>query len=156
MIIKIILSLFLVSATTLLGYRYADIYRYRKKVLSAICFGAEKLSASVGVLNVTVDSFIKELALQLNDVFSGFEGFLKGERFVCADKKLTAEQKSAIENFINSLGFYDGQNQREIIKANAKQLYGLRDEASVKLKELSLLAVKLGFSAGLMIVVIII
>jgi|GEM_PF-2587598 len=154
--IRFILGAILLCVTTALGYKFADKYRYRAKVFGRLENFNAQLVSRLGFNNPTVFEEVEKLKRDLPDVIGDQSGFLRGERFACLDKKLTEEQRQIISSYINCLGTSDVAGQKQILAGYSDILKRQAEEASAYTKKISSLSVRLGFSAGLIIFVIII
>ena len=154
--IKILLGIVLVATTSYIGYRFADKYKYRLFVLETLYKFNLTTVSQIGVTNVSVADGVGLLKKEIPDVMKNADVFLNGEIFVCEDKKLTAEQKGLVSDYINVLGTSNASNQKQILISFGERLNNELQSAKTKCSNFSKLSVKLGFSIGLMIVVIII
>ena len=153
--IKILLGVVLVATTSYIGYRFADKYKYRLFVFETLYKFNLTTVSQIGVTNVSVADGVGALKKEIPDVMKNADAFLNGEVFICDDKRLTVAQKGLVSDYINVLGTSDVINQKQILNSFGERLNIELQSAKTKCSNFSKLSVRLGFSIGLMIVVII-
>ena len=156
MIVKIVLCVLLVGATTLIGFKYSEKYRYAENVFNRLNAFNMRFKAEVALLSVTVRDAVTALSRELPNVLAGSDAIFKGSDFSCGDKRLCDEDRTLISDYINSLGISDGENQRKLLETYGELFFARSLEIRQKSREFSKLGLKLGFSAGLIAVVILI
>ena len=154
--IKVFLGILLIAATSFLGYRFADKYKYRAFVFETLRVFNANFIAGIGTINVTVGESLENLKSELPAVMENADDYLSGEKFVCDDKKLTYEQRQFITNYINALGTSDAVGQKGLLKTYSQLLSEEADKVKRYGNDISKLSVRLGFSLGLIIFVVII
>ena len=153
--IKIFLGIVLIATTSYIGYRFADKYKYRLFVFETLYKFNLTTVSQIGVTNVSVADGVDLLKKNIPDVMKNSDKFLNGEVFSCEDKRLTIEQKTLVSDYINVLGTSDVFNQKQILNSFGERLNNELLSSKTKCSNFSKLSVRLGFSIGLMIVVII-
>ena len=154
--IKIFIGIVLVIITTFLGYRYADKFKYRTFVFEKLNTFNMLAVSQIGVTNITVENSINQLKNVLSETLKNVDAFLSGETFICEDKKLSQEQRIVVSNYINTLGTSDAYNQKQLLINQGEILKNEALTAKTLSEKFSKLSVRLGFSLGLIITVIII
>ena len=140
---------------TLLGYKFSDKYRYRSKVFEKLCLHNSLMISEIGVTNPTVENQIKELKISIPETLQGCEKFLEGERFVCRDKRLSLNQRDLVGNYINSLGTSDVDGQRSLLSSFGERLNSEYLNTKKQSADFSGLSLRLGFSLGLAIMIVV-
>ena len=146
----------LVALFTALGYKAGDKYSYRKTVFEKFYDSNLSFISKIGVINDSVSDYMATLYDSIPNAVGEYSAFLSGERFVCNDKRLTKTQKEIIETYINALGTSDSVSQKELLCSISETIKIERDKAKNEYLKFSNLSVRLGFSIGLMLVIIII
>ncbi|MBO4573309.1 MAG: hypothetical protein J5762_06080 [Clostridia bacterium] len=156
MTVKIILCFLLVGATTIIGFKYSEKYRYAETVFNRLNAFNMRFKAEVALLCVTVRDAVTALSCEIPNVLQGADCIFFGGDFSCNDRKLCDEDRTLISDYINSLGISDGENQRKLLETYGELFSSRLIEIRRKSREFSILGLKLGFSAGLIAVVILI
>ncbi len=156
MIEKVILGMVFVAVSSLLGVRFADKYRYRQEVFRELYDFAIYFNSKVGYVNETVKDCLINLQKKIPQTLENLNAFLSGEKFECCDKKLTDKQRELVSSFINSLGITDSINQKSLINSYTELIKNELSTEKINAQKFTGLSLKLGFSFGLIIFIIII
>ncbi len=156
MIGKVILGIVFVAVSSLLGVRFAEKYRYRQEVFQKLYDFAIYFNSKVGYVNETVKDSLIKLQKQIPQTLENLNSFFSGERFECSDKKLTDKQRELVSSFINSLGITDSINQKNLINSYTELIKNELSSEKTNAQKFVGLSLKLGFSFGLIIFIIII
>ena len=153
---RIILGIVFVAISSLLGLRFTDKFKYRQEVFQKVYDFAIYFNSKVGFINETVKDCLVNLQKDIPQTLENLDKYFFGERFECSDKKLTEKQRQLISSFINSLGITDSQNQKSIINSYIELLKSELESIKTFNQKFVGLSVKLGFSFGLIVFIILI
>ena len=118
-------------------------------------FNAE-FAIDISLYNTSVFEKLKLFNEKTAGVISGYETIFGGEAFVCKDKRLNARQRDFITDYINALGRYDSDGQREFFLNAGKKIDYFLDECKEKAKKYSALSFKLALCMGFTVLILII
>ena len=153
---KILLCLLLIAVTSFLGYRSGEKYAYRTGVFETLYDFTATFVSRIGVVNDSVSDALKKMCEKLPSVIGDYKDFLGGDTFICKDKKLTNEQKNIVEALVNALGVSDSFNQKQLLNSILETVKIEREKAKNEYQKFTKLSVRLGFSLGLVLVIIIV
>ena len=116
----------------------------------------DRLSLDVSVFPDPIQSVLTSFNAETDGVIDGFEKMFDGERFVCKDKRFSEKERDVISGYVNSLGRYDAAGESERLSYFKEKLMRFADESREKERRFSSLAVKLSFSFGLTVLILLI
>lgn len=154
MIAKIILSVCLVGVTTLIGAMIADRQRVRRDVFDELIKFNSEFTTDVILYRTSVAEKIRA-AESLGETFQGAaEKLSAGEKFECADKRLSESERKLVSDYVNSLGTGDYRRQDECLKAFDEKLKSVYLSQKNNYQKSAKLYSRLGFACGLIVAVL--
>ena len=156
MIIKTTLCVIFVFATTLIGVKLTYPFKARKNVFEVLSKFNSSFKSRLQCFSPSLEESLMSLKKQLPETFDGVEKIFDGETFECVDKRLTVSQRKLVSEYVNSLGSVDTKSQMELLSVYGQAFSAEKNASEENEKKFSTLGVKLGFSIGLAVVVVIV
>lgn len=157
MILKIVAGVFVVAICSLVGVKIAEKKKVKRDIFSEFIVFCNNFICNVSLFEKSVLEQIDEADGELKKTLFGAKESLKnGEKFYCVDDRLNANEKEIVENVINSLGKGDVESQKITIEMYVERLKSIYLSQKEDYQKFSQLYLKLGFSCGLIIMVLIV
>ena len=154
--IKFFLGLIFLLLCALIGAKLTDKKNFLLKFFEALKEFNAEFAIDISLYNSSVYEKLKLFNEKTVGVISGYDVIFGGEKFVCKDKRLNARQREFVTEYINSLGRYDGDGQREFFLNAGKKIDFFLDECKEKAKKYSALSFKLALCLGFAVLIMII
>ncbi len=154
--IKLVLGLILVLVSSIIGIKLADKQKHRKEVFESLLTLNLSLINDVNLYSNTLDVRLKNLPKPLEKALFGVEKIFEGEKFLCIDDDLTTEQKEFVEGYVNFIGSGDAKTQLDVLNSYTNTIKSILESQKIAYQKFTQLGGKLGFSFGLILLVVVI
>ncbi len=157
MIIKVLLGLVLVSATTLTGIKLADKKKIRRNFYNEITTLCCNLKSDLRYRLTTIDIVMESLPNVIKErIKVDADQFISGKTVSIEDKTFSENERRDIADFFNKLGTHDSQGSLNFIDFYYEKFKKITDECEQIYKKTSTFYVKIGALLGALIYIIVI
>ena len=154
--IKLVLGAFFVALTTLVGVKLSERKKFVCEFFERLKTFNDRLSLDVSLYSRSLYVALSSLDKETDGVLSGCEVIFEGKDFVCVDKRLSQKQRDFVSFYVNSLGTYDAAGEKDRLFAVKERLDEFYTDSRARSEKFSALSVKLAFSLGLTVLIIMI
>lgn len=146
--IKFFLGLAFVLLCALIGVKITEKKRFVLKFFEALKEFNAEFAIDISLYSTSVYDKLKILNSKTSGVIEGYERIFDGEHYICKDKRLNSEQREFVSDYVNSLGRYDGEGQREFFVNAEKKIDLFLEKSRNTERKYSALALKLAICLG--------
>ena len=154
--LKFFLGLTFLLLCALIGVKLTEKKKFVLKFFEALKEFNAEFAIDISLYYSAVSEKLKLFNEKTSGVISGYETIFDGERFICKDKRLNPRQREFVTEYINALGRYDTDGQREFFLNAEKKIDIFLNDCKEKSRKYSALALKLALCMGFAFLILII